>query len=247
MPFDVNGNILTILQVKHYNEANIVRNGLALYLDAGIANSYPGSGTSWFDLSGNNYTETLVNGPVYNTSNGGYISFDGVDDYASRDFSGTFISNPELNGNIFSFGCWCYVVGAGSYYILSSGGQTSSAGIAFSYQNGSPFVDFKGTSRESFINISSANFPLNTWINWMFVSNNVHFKVYKNGTYLQQEGVNNGGSSDVYTLFSVAAPNNALTSYLFNGRVANVSFYNRALSESEVLQNFNANRRRFGI
>ena len=49
MPFNVNGNILTALQLKNYNEVNIVRNGLALYLDAGIANSYPGSGTSWFD------------------------------------------------------------------------------------------------------------------------------------------------------------------------------------------------------
>ncbi len=57
--------------------------GLTLYLDAGNSSSYPGSGTAWYDLSGNNNHGTLVNGPTYSSSDGGSIVFDGVNDYVS--------------------------------------------------------------------------------------------------------------------------------------------------------------------
>ena len=59
---------------------NIVTNGLVLFLDANNTNSYPGSGTSWYDLSGNGNTGTLTNGPTFSGENGGTIVFDGVDD-----------------------------------------------------------------------------------------------------------------------------------------------------------------------
>ena len=65
MPFNIGGNILTNTQVNVYNGSSIVRNGLLMYLDAGIANSYPGSGTTWTDLSGNSLNGTLTNGPTY--------------------------------------------------------------------------------------------------------------------------------------------------------------------------------------
>jgi hypothetical protein len=62
---------------------SIPTSGLTLYLDAGNATSYPGSGTSWYDLSGNGNTGTLTNGPTYSSDNGGSIVFDGVNDYVS--------------------------------------------------------------------------------------------------------------------------------------------------------------------
>jgi hypothetical protein len=62
---------------------NIVTNGLVLFLDANNTNSYPGSGTSWYDLSGNGNTGTLTNGPTFNSANGGSIVFDGIDDYVN--------------------------------------------------------------------------------------------------------------------------------------------------------------------
>jgi hypothetical protein len=54
---------------------------LQLYLDAGNASSYPGSGTTWTDLSGNGRNGTLTNGPTYSSANGGSIVFDGTDDF----------------------------------------------------------------------------------------------------------------------------------------------------------------------
>ncbi len=59
----------------------IVTDGLVLALDAADRNSYPGSGTTWTDLSINKSNSTLTNSPIFNSSNGGSIVFDGVDDY----------------------------------------------------------------------------------------------------------------------------------------------------------------------
>ena len=61
---------------------NTITDGLVLNLDAGNSKSYPGSGTTWFDKSGFGNNGTLINGPTFNTGNGGSIVFDGVDDYA---------------------------------------------------------------------------------------------------------------------------------------------------------------------
>jgi hypothetical protein len=67
----------------HIATKGIVQSGLVLNLDAGVSSSYPGSGTTWTDLSGNGNTGTLTNGPTYNSANGGSLVFDGVDDYVN--------------------------------------------------------------------------------------------------------------------------------------------------------------------
>jgi hypothetical protein len=73
---------------------DLVQNGLVLALDAADKNSYRGTGTTWSDLSGNNNTGTLTNGPTFNGGNGGSIVFDGVDDYA--DFGNVLASLTNL-------------------------------------------------------------------------------------------------------------------------------------------------------
>ena len=74
--------------------------GLSLLLDAANVKSYPGSGTSWYDLSGNGNTGTLTNGPTYNS--GGYISFDGTNDLVSvADSAELRVSTDGI-----SYGCW---------------------------------------------------------------------------------------------------------------------------------------------
>jgi hypothetical protein len=60
--------------------ANLVTSGLILHLDSGNSGSYPGSGTTWTDLSGNGRNATLINGPVYSSVDGGKIVFYGIDD-----------------------------------------------------------------------------------------------------------------------------------------------------------------------
>ena len=62
---------------------HIITDGLVIALDAANTKSYPGSGTTWSDLSGNSNNGTLTNGPTFNSRNGGSIVFDGVDDYVT--------------------------------------------------------------------------------------------------------------------------------------------------------------------
>ena len=69
----------------------IVQDGLVLNLDASNTLSYPGSGTTWFDLTSNNNDGTLVNGPTFDSANGGSIVFDGINDYVS------FTTPPSTN------------------------------------------------------------------------------------------------------------------------------------------------------
>ena len=74
--------------------------GLSLLLDAGNVKSYPGSGTTWFDLSGNGNNGTLTNGPTFNSE--GYISFDGTNDYVLVPDDDTL----RLHNDGITYGCW---------------------------------------------------------------------------------------------------------------------------------------------
>ena len=76
--------------------SGIVTSGLILNLDAGNASSYPGTGTTWTDLSGNNNNGTLVNGVGYSSSNGGIMTFDGVNDFVNCGNSSTFNQTNAL-------------------------------------------------------------------------------------------------------------------------------------------------------
>jgi hypothetical protein len=92
------------INFKTPTASSIVTNGLALYLDAGNASSYPGSGTNWTDLSSNGRNGTLTNGPTYSATNGGSIVFDGTNDFVQclgslTVTAATFVSWIRRNGN----------------------------------------------------------------------------------------------------------------------------------------------------
>lgn len=91
MGLDLNGNSVTRLTVGAQGQAinHIIQDGLMLYLDAADKNSYPGSGTSWYDLSGNAYNGTLYGGTTYNSSeSSGVIQLNG---------SGCYVNVPGIN------------------------------------------------------------------------------------------------------------------------------------------------------
>ena len=79
---------------------SLVMNGLVLCLDAGNSKSYPGTGTTWTDLSGNGNNGTLTNGPTYSSANGGSLVFDGTNDYTQTPLSGTF---PQITVEFWGF------------------------------------------------------------------------------------------------------------------------------------------------
>ena len=84
-----------------YFSPRIVTSGLVLALDAADRNSYPRTGTTWTDLSGNGYNGTLTNSPTFSNSNGGSIIFDGTNDYTS-----TSLDLSLNNTNSVSISMW---------------------------------------------------------------------------------------------------------------------------------------------
>ena len=228
----------------------IVTSGLVLCLDAANKLSYPSTGTNWYDLSGTITSGSLTNGPTFNGSNGGVIVFDGTDDYSLTTFSNSsnLINDPTTNGGIISFSIWINVISnTVGGYIISSGGETSSTGFWMANQNGSPEVGIKTTSKVWFKPITGSDFPLNTWINWSVVCDNTNMSLYKNGNFYSITTSAGVSVSSQFSRFTIGTPTAILGSYCGNNRVSNVFIYNRTLTATEVLQNYNANKSRFGL
>jgi hypothetical protein len=229
---------------RYGSATNIVTNGLVLNLDASNPLSYPGSGTTWTDLSGNGNNGTLLNGVGYNSNNGGSLVFDGVNDYVS-------CGNPSsLNfgtGNFtLSFVTYTTAYGfQGGSYVGKGNGTT----IGFDFRDYSFFVH--GTL--GLIAQGPFSATLNVWQIHTIVydsSSSPYVKFYRNGTYTGASTSNipaNISSITTSEPFRIGLSVAGGPSRYFNGIIPSVQAYNRALSESEVQQNFNALRGRFGI
>lgn len=202
----------------------IITDGLVLCLDAANKKSYTGSGTTWTDLSGNGNHSTLVNGVAYNAENGGYLSFDGVDDY-------TTIPVPSGSGSI-SF--WYYynantysklIMGNGSSMLYCAGGESG----AHWFNHSTDYTFFAAWTNTS------------QWLNIALVyDSNTSNRMYYNGKLVY--------SSTTYSIPKGTTYNVAGNYYVAqNCRFSNIQTYNRALSATEVFQNFNALRGRFGL
>lgn len=200
----------------------IVRYNLIVYLDAANIASYPGSGTTWIDLSGNGNNATLVNGVGY--SNGALV-FDGVDDYVNS-FNASSLTDLTID-------MWVYDTRAsGERDILTYSGN----GGSYTF-NGSTFrTDGNSVPRRSFSGVGQP--PLNQWYRFCYV---------KNGDfYINQTRYTGSGSDSGYGTLSFGNTRTDVNRRL-NGRISNIKIYNRSLSDAEIQQNFNAQRGRFGI
>ena len=212
----------------------IVNDVLVLHLDAANPRSYPGSGTIWTDLSGNGNNGTLVNGVGYNNANNGSMVFDGVNDYVN-------IGQPPSLSNIGSnFSIQCYVkwngVGNSWQGIVTKGRNTSNwYGL---WVNNSQFA-FGVLGGNFFSNTISAN----TWYYACITNGNLGRRIYING--LQSASNPTQINFDPVADLVVGFAQN--TAEWFNGNISQVSIYNRALSQQEVRQNFEATRSRYGI
>jgi hypothetical protein len=216
-----------------YAFGKIVTNGLVLALDAADKNSYPGSGTTWRDLSENGNNGTLTNGPTFNSTNGGSIVFDGVDDYVNvNSFANILPSNAYTKIS------WFYI---NSYlYNIISGG--SSAQHAF-WLAGTNKLNAGHNGNWSTV-VSTTSLALNTWYFGAVTFNTT------NGWVLYVNGIQESTSVSTTTFSGtggVLIGAYELGANVFNGRISNALIYNRSLSASEILQNYNAQKSRFNL
>jgi hypothetical protein len=222
----------------------IVTNGLVLCLDAANPRSYPGSGTTWSDLSGNANNGTLVNGVGYSSADAGYLTFDGVDDYGT-------VSSVTPNTGDFTVGFIYQLTGAGGRGGLFER-KTSSPFNGFSLGQGGVSnwaATVSGTSNfDNQINVTFTYPTISTWYFDVIVySSGTTLTGYRNGVSIgSSTGVSQGNLSTqgTRTNFLVAVRDNI--TYL-PCRVAYVLAYNRALTAQEIQQNFLATKGRYGL
>lgn len=196
-----------------------VTSGLIVQLDATIKASYPGIGTTWYDLSGYRNHATLVNGPTFNSEKGGSIVFDGIDDIVnSIDAS----SLTEMTIEI-----WLYDVRSGQKDILT-------------YNNDLGSYTFTGSSFRTDGDFLPARFftidqetPNSQWYRFCYV---------KNGNlYINNKKYTGSGSDRTYGILSFGNTRAGIN-YRLNGKISSIKIYNRSLTDFEILQNYNARR-----
>jgi hypothetical protein len=246
--------------VLNRNYEGIVTDGLILNLDAGFTPSYPKNGTTWYDISKTN-NGTLTNGPTFNSDNGGSIIFDGVDDEISFT-SNTFGYSPGTTGEI-SLEIWIYPTGPYSSYIneppttnlggflgQSYFGASIGWGIGMFRANSNNYFAFQvrngGTIVQTGID-SNHIFTNNSWYHVVgSFTRNDFSRVYINGVLASST------SSTPLNNISITPNQNTakigrINTFYAGCRIPVARIYNRPLSATEVLQNFNAQKGRFGL
>lgn len=224
----------------------IVTNGLILHLDAAQLRSYGGTGTTWSDLSGNRFDFTLNNGTAYSSSNGGIFSFDGINDYASRTM------NSTLRPTTITLEGWVRktTVPLATNFII---GLQYSTGFYKTY--GLYYWDGRLTMVINQTNLAirgGGSISTNTWYHFVGTYDLSSIKTYADGVL---EATTVYSSSIVYdtsnTELTIGSTYDG-TGYQVNntrwwdGAMGIIRIYNRALTATEILQNYNANRTRFG-
>jgi hypothetical protein len=219
---------------------SLVTGGLVLCLDAANPKSYPGSGTTWSDLSGNGISGTLTNGPTYNSANGGSIAFDGTNDVVNAT---TTIIDRTPSQEI-TVSCWIKPSRtSGQYGVFCTNRSNDNATYNWIfYQHTSDgAISFHGAAQ----NKSSYIPTINVWIN---VTNTVTAAnvstLYINGVSTYTLTGYTYGNGTPGRLGIGADPGGQEA---FQGNIATTCIYNRALSAEEIQQNFNALRGRYGI
>ena len=226
---------------------NIVTDGLVLTLDAGNRNSYAGSGTNWYDLSGNGNNGTLTNGPTFSNTNLGSIVFDGVNDYVDCG------NNVSLRLNDVTVETWIYISANPSDWVRifgvgSTDGGTSNRmyGLWYNGTNASATRNllWQRYSPTTNLYVTNIALSLNTWYQTVATTIGSLQTLYLNASSIGTDTVAGPWTTNTANNFTIAY---AGVHTYHNGRIAIVRVYNRGLTATEITQNYNATKARFGL
>jgi len=234
----------------------IITNGLVLNLDAANMKSYPKSGTTWRDLSGFNNSGSLVNGPTFNSANGGSIVFDGVDDYCQ------FTNPSNLQVQNLTISLWVNPASATNVitslvdydhatlpvqgWVVQSEDATTNRYYYFGYYDGTKYEPATGIGAGKGVQLANS-----TWQNLTFTKSGTSVIGYLNGTQTFTSIAGNATisylSSRNLRIANVISTGPGIGNRSYNGRVSTTQIYNRVLSQSEIQQNYNALKSRFNL
>jgi len=222
----------------HYSP-KIVTDGLIFALDAGNHKSYPGSGTVWTDLSGNSNHGTLTNGPTFNSANNGSIVFDGVNDYVDCG-----IIKPT---GAMTISFW-FKGKSASTSISGVGALAADRGYLMGVNNSNSWK-FYIAENASTLKLAAGTLTIDEsrWYNIVGVYiPSTSITLYVNGNSLAENTTSIPAAQYVGNGVSTKIANRG-DGYYFDGNITNVSIYDIALTQSDITQNYNAIKSRFGL
>jgi len=247
-----------------YTGPTIVRENLVLHLDAANTKSYVSGSTTWTDLSGNNNSGSLVNGPTFSSANNGSIVFNGSTNHVNCGNSSNTRTFSQITLNTWvKFSGLDYVGSTGNLVGFMGKGAPDGApptpnnGFFFTYDNRSNNSSFTYTcfgntaggfagggnnfSNKSYIFANAVWYNITVTVNSSSIGS-----LFINGVQL--------GASNTFSGLNISNTVNdfyvgriEFAGYNFNGNIANSQVYNRALTATEISQNFNATKGRFGL
>ena len=222
-----------------YRGPHIVTDGLVLSLDAANTKSYQSGSITWFDNSGNGNNGTLTNGPTFDSNNGGSIVFDGVNDYVNISTSPN-LTNPLT---ICTFVNTSVITGSNQViYGPNANGQDNWISVS---NNKALIYAAQASDVNNFAITGTTTIEANKWYHITGIVNNNVISLYVNGVF---EVASSAQAFTVGGWNSTARIGQRGTGqFPFNGRIACVQGYNRALSAQEILQNYTATKSRFNL
>lgn len=231
---------------------NIVTSGLLVHLDASNSSSYSGSGTTWSDLSGNGNHATLGNGVTYSNEHSGSMSFDGVDDYISMPSSsfptGNFPFSVDTVVNwengyhdvLFYYG---YDRGQPETPVFSI---NNSNHLVFEFGSGHGYLE--GTTsltqnQNYLLTVTYSGSEINLYIDGQLEATRAY-----SGANLRTDNAVNGDNAAIGQTFSNFGNVDTPHGYgRFKGEIPEFRFYNKALTQEEVTQNYDALKTKYGL
>jgi len=227
----------------------IITDGLVLNLDAGFTPSYPKDGTTWYDVGGSN-NGTLINGPTFDLTNGGSIVFDGSNDIINLASSNNLTGNNLQNMTV---EMWLKYTSTSVMYAYSIKRSSIDSTLISITCN----QDVGGSQGRLGFLVRNYNDTNHEWIthnggyndgNWHHICgviDGTNRILYIDGS---QKNSSTGGIQSVSNNTAIATIGGFATSNItFNGNISSARFYRKSLTPSEVLQNYNAQKGRFGL
>ena len=231
----------------NYSPKIVNDSSLLFYLDAVNTKSYVSGSTTWTDISKGGNTGTLVNGPSFSSANGGSIVFDGTDDYCNVPISAV----PTGNQITVSFWTKFNVTQVSSIFSAYNSAGQRQINIHLTWSDSIAYWDCGATGGTyDRINSSTLTTAQKTgWHNWVFTKDATAgtMVIYLDGISL----ASGTGKTNTIGTISIASKRCAIASFddtmYYSGNISSMLLYNRALSATEITQNFNTHKSRFGL
>lgn len=218
-----------------------IESGLVFTLDAANSKSYPGSGTTWTDISGGGNVGTLAGGPTFSTTLGGIISFDGSNDIV------TIPNNVSLDTQTPTVEVW---VRTNSTTQSGFWFEKGAVNTQYSLFQEGPYIQWRMYIGGITQLTTTTAIVMNTsnWYQIVGTFTTGSRKLYINGVLVNSDTQTGTIATDTRGMSIGAYGGTSGTNgYFYNGSLAICRVYNRVLSAAEIIQNFNALRGRFGV